>query len=90
MYTYTVKYCAQLCPTHCGPTAPLSMESSNQEYWNGLPLPTPRGLPDLGTQPMSLASPTLVGSFFTTNTTWEDPMEYYLAMMKYCQLQYQG
>ena len=34
MYTYTVKYCAQLCPTHCGPTTPLSVESSNQEYWN--------------------------------------------------------
>ena len=48
MYTYTMQYCAQLCPTHCGPMAPLSMESSSQEYWNGLPLPTPGDLPNSG------------------------------------------
>ena len=65
MYTYTMQYCAQLCPTHCGPMAPLSMESSSQEYWNGLPIPTPGDLPNSGVQPTSLASPALVGRFFT-------------------------
>ena len=27
--------------------APLSMEYSRQEYWNGLPFPSPRDLPDM-------------------------------------------
>ena len=30
---------------------PLSMEFSRQEYWNGLPFPSPRGLPDAGINP---------------------------------------
>ena len=34
--------------------APLSMGSSRQEYWNGLPFPTPKDLPDLGMEPTSL------------------------------------
>ena len=28
--------------------APLSMEFSRQEYWSGLPLPSPEDLPDAG------------------------------------------
>ena len=36
--------------------APLSMEFSRQEYWNGLPLPSPDYLPDPGIEP---GSPTL-------------------------------
>ena len=44
---------AQLCPTLCDPMdcscqAPLSMKFSRQEYWNGLPFPSPGGLPDPG------------------------------------------
>ena len=46
--------------------APLSMEFSGQEYWNGLPFPTPGDLPYLGIQPMFLASPAFAGGFFTT------------------------
>ena len=46
--------------------APLSMEFSRQEYWSGLPFPTPGGLPDLAVQFASLVSPTLAGRFFTT------------------------
>jgi len=46
--------------------APLSMEFLRQEYWNGLPFPTPGDLPDLGIEPASLASPALVDRFFTT------------------------
>ena len=45
--------------------APLAMESSRQEYWSRLPLPTPGDLP-VGTEPVSLASPALAGRFFTT------------------------
>ena len=40
--------------------APLSMEFSRQEYWSGLPFPSPR------IEPVSLAFHALAGSFFTT------------------------
>ena len=31
--------------------APLSMEFSRQEYWNGLPFPTPEDPPNPGIEP---------------------------------------
>ena len=34
---------------------PLSMEFSRQEYWSGLPFPSPGGLLDSGIEPMSAA-----------------------------------
>ena len=34
--------------------APLSMEFFRQEYWNGLPFPSPRGLSDPGIEPRDL------------------------------------
>ena len=37
--------------------APLSMGFSRQEYWSGLPLPSPGDLPDPGLKPVSLVSP---------------------------------
>ena len=46
--------------------APLSMEVSRQEYWNGLPFPPPRDLPNTGIKTVSLASSALAGGFFTT------------------------
>ena len=51
--------------------APLSIESSRQEYWSGLPLPTLGDLPNPGIKPTSLASPALAGRFFSPNATWE-------------------
>ena len=39
--------------------APLSMEFSRQEYWNGLPCPPPGDLPDPGIKPVSPVSPAL-------------------------------
>ena len=33
--------------------APPSMEFSRQEYWSGLPFPSPGDLPNQGTEPMS-------------------------------------
>ena len=45
---------------------PLSMGFSRQEYWSGLPFPTPGDLPDPGIEPASPVSPTLAGGFFTT------------------------
>ena len=35
--------------------APLSMGFSRQEYWSGLPCPSPGDLPDPGTEPRSPA-----------------------------------
>ena len=46
--------------------APLSMEFSRQEYWSGFPFPSPGDLPNPGIKPVSPASPTLAGEFFTT------------------------
>ena len=43
--------------------APLSMGFSRQEYWSGLPFPSPENLLDLGIEP---ASPASVGGFFPT------------------------
>ena len=51
--------------------APLSMEFSRKEYWNGLPLPTSGDLPNPGIKPKSPMSIPLAGRFFTTNTIWE-------------------
>ena len=53
-----VRVYAQSCPFLCdpmmvAPQAPLSMEFSRQEYWIGLPFPTPGDLPDLGIKPGS-------------------------------------
>ena len=50
---------------------PLSMGFSRQEYWSGLPFPSPGDLPHPGTEPASLVSPALAGRFFTTSATWE-------------------
>ena len=41
----------------------LSREFSKQEYWNGLPFPTPGALPDPGIEPTSLASPALADEY---------------------------
>ena len=46
--------------------APLSMGFPRQEWWSGLPCPSPGDLPDPGIERMSLVSPTLAGRFFTT------------------------
>ena len=43
--------------------APLSLGFSGQEYWSGLPFPSPGDLLDPGTEPVS---PALAGGFFTT------------------------
>ena len=41
------------------------MAFCRQEYWSGLPFPTPGHIPIPGMEPMSLASPALAGEFFT-------------------------
>ena len=51
--------------------APLFMGYPSQEYWSGLPCPSPGDLPEPGTEPTSLMSLALAGGFFITSATWE-------------------
>ena len=51
---------AKLCPTLATPgtvasQAPLSMGFSRQEYWSGLPFPSPGDFPNPGLEPRSPA-----------------------------------
>ena len=47
--------------------APLSMEFSRQEHWNGLPCPPPGDLPDPGIKPVCSTSAALASGFFPTS-----------------------
>ena len=53
--------------------APQSMRCSRQEYWDGLPFPSPRDLPYPGIKTVSFMSPVMAGRFFTTSATWKAP-----------------
>ena len=58
---------AKSCPTFTTPwtvahQVPLSMGFLRQDYWSGLPFPSPEDLPNVGIEPMS---PALAGIFFT-------------------------
>ena len=44
-----------------------------QEYWSGLPFPTPGDVPKTGIKPGFFMSPAFAGGFFTTSTPWEIP-----------------
>ena len=71
--------CVQSCLTLQPPEtvahqAPLSMEFSRQEYWSGLPFPTPGDLPNPGIKAVCLMPPALAGGFFTTSISWEAPI----------------
>ena len=46
--------------------APLSMEFFLQEYWSGLPFPTPEDLPNVGVKP---TSPSLAGRLVTPESS---------------------
>ena len=65
--------CVQLfvTPWTVAHQAPLSMKFSRQEYWCGLPFPSPGDLPNPGIAPTSLASLALAGRFFTPTAMWE-------------------
>ena len=48
--------------------APLSMEFFRQEYWNGLPFPSPGDLPDPGIEP---GSPALQADSLPSEPPWK-------------------
>ena len=45
--------------------APASMGFSRQEYWSGLPLPSPEDLPDPGIEAVAPVSPAMEADSFT-------------------------
>ena len=53
----------QSCPTLCDlldySQAPTSTEFFRQDYWSGLPFPSPGDLPNLGIKPTTLVSPAI-------------------------------
>ena len=57
--------CVQLfvTPWTVSHQAPLSMEFSRQEYWSGLPFPSPGDLPDPATELLSPASPAFTSRY---------------------------
>ena len=63
--------CLTLCDPRLAHQALLSTGFSRQEYWSGLPFPSPGDLPDPGIKSRSLLSPALAGRFFPTSATWE-------------------
>ena len=71
MWHMVMSEVAQSCSTRCDPyscgtvarQAPPSMGFSRQEYWSGLPFPSPGDLPDQGIKPNP---PALAGRLFTT------------------------
>ena len=59
---HCVLCCAQSCLIlynfmDCSPPDSSFLEFSKQEYWSGLPFPTPEDLPDLGIELASTMSP---------------------------------
>ena len=56
---------------------PLSMGFPRQEYWNGLPFPSPGDLPDPGIESVS---PALAGRFFTAEPLGKPPVIRYLPL----------
>ena len=71
VHAESLQSCLFATPWTAAHQAPLSMGFSRQEYRSGLPCPFPGDLPDPGIKPVSLMSPALAGSLFTTGTTWE-------------------
>ena len=58
--------------------APLFMKSSRQEYWSGLPFPSPGELPDPGIEP---GSPELASGFITTELPGKS-IKYFYFLLK--------
>ena len=60
---------SQSCPTcdhtECSPSGSSVHRIFRQEYWSGLPLPSPGDLPSPGIESTSLTSPALAGRFFS-------------------------
>ena len=79
---------AQSCPTlcylmDCSPPTPPSMGFSRQEYWSGLPFPSPGDLPDPGIEPRS---PTLRADALTSEPPGKPSHMSIIFSITYCLL----
>ena len=64
LYSVSVFMLSRSCPT---------LEFPRQEYWGGLPFPSPGDLPEPGIESLVFVSLASAGGFFTTSVTREDP-----------------
>ena len=76
---------AKSCQTLCDPwtvahQAPLSLGLPRQEYWSGLPFPSPGDLPNSGIEP---TSPALAGRSFTAEPAGK-PGQVYACLVYIC------
>ena len=74
----------QSCPTLCDPwthQAPLFMELSRQEYWSGLPFPSPGDLPIPG---IESRSPALQADFLPSELPGKLCCTVLLCFSRYC------
>ena len=62
-------------PWTAAPQVLLSMGFPRQEYWSGLPFPSPGDFPNAGIEP---TSPALAGGFFTTELPGKPKKKYSL------------
>ena len=63
-------------PWNVAHQAPLSMGSSRQEYWNGLPFPSPWNLPDRGIDKNITRASYVSYRFYTTSIIWKTLKEH--------------
>ena len=63
LFSHQVVSCSFPTPCAVPRQAPLSRDFPKQEYWSGLPFPSPGELPNSGVAPVS---PALAGRSFTT------------------------
>ena len=90
IYVYEVKWSEviQTCPTFCdrwtvAHQAPPSMGFSRQEYWSGLPFPSPGDLPNPGIEPRS---PTLQADALTSAPPGKPSIHTYIDIYSEVQL----
>ena len=66
--TLKINLCCAMLTWTVARQAPLSIGFSCQEYWSGLPFPSPGDLPHSGIEPKSPPSPALKADFLLLNT----------------------
>ena len=80
--------CVQLFPTLCDLmdcSLLGSLRFSRQEYWSGLPFPTPGDLPDPTIEPTSLGFPAAWAGRFLTAVPPGKPRVFYIKSLKIIQ-----
>ena len=78
------KLCPSLFdPMGCSPSGSSVPGISRQEYWSGLPVPSPRDLSDPGIELTSLVSHALAGGFFTTEPPGKTTPHYMLSLCSF-------